>query len=253
MPLENKKVFFVSDAHLGFKPREQSIKTEKLFVRWLDEMKDQAAAFYLVGDIFDYWWEYKKVVPRGFTRTLGKIAEITDMGIPVHFFTGNHDVWVFDYLPREVGVTVHKKPVVETINNKKFFIAHGDGLGPREGHYKFLKAIFDNKILQWLYARLHPNFTTMLAHQWANKSRYIKGDIIPFKGEEKEKLMLFAKDMLKKEHFDYFVFGHRHLPLNIKLNNNSSFICLGDWFHHFTYAVFDGDEMIVKSYKKTFY
>ncbi|MFW6328019.1 MAG: UDP-2,3-diacylglucosamine diphosphatase, partial [Bacteroidota bacterium] len=181
-----KKIYFVSDIHLGMHPREDSIKREKLFVKWLDEIKDHASALYLLGDIFDYWFEYKKVVPRGFTRTLGKLAEINDKGVKIHYFTGNHDVWIFDYLPSEIGIILYPEPLSTVINNKKFYLSHGDGLGPGDPGFKLLKAAFRNRILQWFYARIHPNFTISLAHYWSRKSRYGKTEADEFKGEEKE-------------------------------------------------------------------
>jgi UDP-2,3-diacylglucosamine hydrolase len=237
------KIYFASDVHLGLYPYERSRDREKIFVSWLDQIKNDATELYLLGDIFDYWYEYKKVVPRGFTRTLGKLAEISDSGIPIHFFTGNHDVWVFDYLADEIGVILHRDPVSVELEGKKFFLAHGDGLGPGDFGFKLLKWAFRNKVLQWLYSHLHPNFTMRFAHWWSRKSRYSKGIAEAFQGEEKELQLLFAKEKLKKEHFDYFVFGHRHVPMDIKLNENSRMINLGEWIFSYTYAVFDGVEM----------
>jgi len=245
---ENKKIYFLSDAHLGLPPREKSLYREKLLTKWLEEVRKDAHSIYLLGDIFDYWFEYSKVVPRGFTRLLGKISEITDSGIPVYFFTGNHDVWVFDYLPSETGLQVFREPLEIQINGKKFFIAHGDGLGPYDKGYKFIKSIFTNRVLQWLFARIHPNASISFAHRWSKHSRLSKDAFLPFMGEEKEFQVLFSKDVLEKEHFDYFVYGHRHLPLDIKLGQNSRLVCLGDWFINFTYAVFDGKDIELKSY-----
>ncbi len=245
---ENKKIYFLSDAHLGLPPHEKSLEREKLLTRWLDEIRKDAHSVYLLGDIFDYWFEYRKVVPRGFTRLLGKIAEITDSGIPVYFFTGNHDVWVFDYLPSETGIQVFRKPLLIELNGKKFFIAHGDGLGPGEKGYKLLKLIFTCSFLQWLFARIHPNAAITFAHAWSKHSRLSKNASLPFMGEDKEFQVLFSKEMLKKEHFHYFVYGHRHLPLDITIGENSRLICLGDWVYNFTYAVFDGNEMELKTY-----
>jgi UDP-2,3-diacylglucosamine hydrolase len=247
---ENKKIYFLSDAHLGFPPREKSLIREKLLTRWLEEVRTDAHSIYLLGDIFDYWFEYRKVVPRGFTRLLGKISEITDSGIPVYFFTGNHDVWVFDYLPSETGVQVFRKPLRIEINGLKFFIAHGDGLGSYEKGYNIIKWIFTNSTLQWLFARIHPNASIAFAHAWSKHSRLSKDASLPFMGEDKEFQVLFSKDLLKKEHFDYFVYGHRHLPLDLSIGENSRLICLGDWFYNFTFAVFDGKEMKLKYYKK---
>ncbi len=246
---ENFKIYFASDAHLGMHPLDDSLEREKLLVRWLEEVRQDATEIYLLGDIFDYWFEYKKVVPRGFTRFLGKVAEITDQGIPVHYFTGNHDVWVFNYLPQEIGIEVHKGPITRTYNDLKFYIAHGDGLWHGEKSYNLLKRIFTSPTLQWMYARLHPNFSTAFAHRWSKKSRYSKGISVEFLGEDKEVLILFAKAKLKEEYFDYFIFGHRHLPLEYNLAGGSKLFYLGDWIRNFTYAVFDGEKVELRSYK----
>jgi len=249
---ENKKIYFASDVHLGAPALNNNREREKLFVKWLDQVKEDAEVIYLMGDIFDFWFEYKRAVPRGFTRVLGKLSEITDSGITVHFFTGNHDIWVFDYLPTEVGVIVHRDIVKTEIKGKKFFLGHGDGLGPFDKSYKLLKKIFTNSILQWSFARIHPNLSIWLAHKWSSHSRLRDGKVEAdtYRGEDKEWLVLFAKDELKKEHFDYFVFGHRHWPCDIDLNGKSRYINTGDWINHFTYAVFDGETMEVKEFEK---
>lgn len=244
-----KKIYFISDLHLGMHPEMESREREKKVVRFLDEIYRDASEIYLLGDIFDYWFEYKKVVPRGFTRFLGKIAEITDAGVTVNLFTGNHDVWVFDYLPEEVGVNVYREPIIREYGGKKFLIAHGDGLGPGQTGYKILKGIFTSKILQWMYAHLlHPNFATGLAHRWSEKSRSDKGVTTEWLGDDKEFLVRYAREKLKEQHFDYFVFGHRHLPLTLDLNQTSKLIYLGDWIENFTYAVIDGDGLELKHY-----
>jgi len=200
--------------------------------------------------MLDYWFEYRKVVPRGFTRFLGKIAEITDQGIPVHYFTGNHDVWVFDYLPEETGVIVHTEPVVCEMNGKRFYIAHGDGLGLTEKGFRILKSIFISKTMQWLYARIHPNCATSFAHFWSKKSRYAKGISVEYKGEDKEELLIYAREILKKEHYDFFIFGHRHIPLEYNLSGKSKLFILGDWIVNNTYAVFDGENVFLKRYQE---
>jgi len=247
-----KKVYFASDVHLGAPALNNNLQREKLFVKWLNQVKDDAKAIYLMGDIFDFWFEYKRAVPRGFTRVLGKLAEICDSGIEVHFFTGNHDIWVFDYLPNEIGVIVHRDVVRTEIEGKKFFLAHGDGLGPYDKGYKILKKIFTNKFLQWCFARLHPNFSIGLALNWSSHSRLSDGKVEAdqFRGTDNEWLVLFAKDILKNEDFDYFVFGHRHWPCNIELNEKSRYINTGDWISHFTYAVFDGEKMELMNFEK---
>lgn len=244
------KIYFASDAHLGMHPVEKSIERERRVVQWLDEISKDATEIYLLGDMLDYWFEYRKVVPRGFTRFLGKIAEITDSGTPVHYFTGNHDVWVFDYLPAETGVQVHREPIIKEISGKRFYIAHGDGLDPSDWGYLFLKKIFTSRFLQWLYAGLHPNCATAFAHNWSRKSRFAKGISIDFKGEDKEELLIYARNLLKKENFDYLIFGHRHIPYEYNIpGSQSKVIILGDWIVNYTYAIFDGENLSLKKYQ----
>ncbi|WP_159518676.1 UDP-2,3-diacylglucosamine diphosphatase [Sunxiuqinia indica] len=249
MTNSKSKIYFVSDIHLGAPALDNNREREQKFVAWLDDIKQDAAALFLLGDIFDYWFEYKKVVPRGFVRTLGKIAEIADSGIPVHFFTGNHDVWVFDYLPSELGVQIHRSEMRISFSGKKFFLAHGDGLDPYDKGYHFLKKLFTNRFLQWMYARIHPNLGIYLAHKWSKKSRLTKGMSVPFHGEDKEGLLHFAKSVLEDEEVDYFIFGHRHLLLDLPLEKKSRYINLGDWITHYSYGVFDGEKFELKKYK----
>lgn len=244
---KRKNIYFASDVHLGLPNYEKSLEREKLFVQWLDEIKNDAKEIILLGDIFDFWFEYKRAIPKGFTRFLGKLCELTDSGIPVHFFIGNHDMWIFDYLPKETGIILHKTPEIKTYNNKKFYLAHGDGMGPGDRSYKLLKKIFASRFSQWLFARFHPNIGIWIANSWSTHSRYSR-ETRPFEGEDKEWLILYSKDLLKKEHFDYLVYGHRHYPLDLKLNESSRYINLGDWLGHFTYAVFDGEDMMLKNY-----
>lgn len=243
-----KKLYFVSDAHLGLPPAEKSMFREKLLVKWLDEKKTDAAAFFLMGDIFDYWFEYRKVIPRGFSRFLGKLAEICDSGIPVYFFTGNHDVWLFDYLPQEIGLEVFRKPLSIKINNTRFYLAHGDGLGPGQFSYRFLKFIFTNKILQWMYARIHPNSATGFAHRWSKKSRFSKGNYVPWMGEDREHLIIHSREIEEQEHHDYYIYGHRHVVREFDITSESCVIYLGDWFVNFTYAEFDGEKTSLFKY-----
>lgn len=241
--MNGKKIYFASDFHLGAPDRKESLVREKKIVQWLENARIDAEEIYLVGDIFDFWFEYKTVVPRGYTRLLGKISEITDSGIPVHVFTGNHDMWIFDYLPQECGVTLHREPIVREWNGKKIMIGHGDGLGPGDQGYKFIKKVFANRVCQWLFARLHPNFGIWLATSLSGYSRTTTGDKDrKFLGEENEWLIVYCKEVLRKSHFDYFIFGHRHLPLDFKLNENSRYINLGEWLHSESYAVWDGHE-----------
>lgn len=244
------KIYFASDFHLGAPNYESSLTREKRVVAWLDKIKDDAEEVYLVGDVFDFWFEYRTVVPRGYVRLLGKIAELTDSGIPVHFFIGNHDMWVFDYLPKEIGVKIHRQPIERTYGNKRFYIGHGDGLGPGDYGYKFIKKIFRNPVCQWLFARLHPNFGIGMANFWSKTSRKNTGsDDKKFLGNENEWLAIYSREILEKQHFDYFIFGHRHLQMDIQLSENSRYINLGDWIDHYTYAVFEKDELKMHSFK----
>lgn len=243
------KIYFASDFHLGAPDYKSSLVREKKVVAWLDEIKTDAAEIYLVGDVFDFWFEYKTVVPRGFVRLLGKLAELTDAGIKVHFFIGNHDMWVFDYLPKETGVEVHKEPIERTYNGKQFYIGHGDGLGPGDRGYKFIKKVFRNPVCQWLFARLHPNLGIGLADFWSKTSRKHTGSSDKkFLGEENEWLAIHSKELLKTKHYDYFIFGHRHLPMQIRVGENSTYYNLGDWIDHYTYGVFDGDSFTMHNY-----
>jgi len=244
-----KKIYFASDAHFGLSGPDESQPRERLFAKWLDTVRKDAGEVYLLGDIFDFWFEYKRVVPRGFTRVLGKIAEITDSGIPVHFITGNHDLWIFDYLPAETGAVIHRDPLVREFSGKRFYLAHGDGLDHKEKGFLLLKRIFASRSLQWLFARLHPNFAMWFAHRWSRHSRYSRELVTPFRGEDREQQIIFANRVLEKEHFDFFVFGHRHIPLDVPLKNGvSRYINTGDWLWHFSYAVFDGEKMEVREF-----
>lgn len=243
------KLYFVSDAHLGFPDHEKSLVRERMLVSFLKKAAEDATDIYLLGDIFDFWFEYSKVVPKYFTRLLGTIAEITDKGITVHFFTGNHDMWTFGYLEKECGVTLHKGCTITEYEGKRFFISHGDGLGPDDKGYKRLKIIFNSRILQWLFSRFHPNFSFWFAHKWSYNSRIKeKPEGYTFQGEEKERLLKYSGRKLEDNHFDYFIFGHRHVPYISKLNETSSFVLLGDWLRHFTYAVYDGNSIELKKY-----
>ncbi len=240
----------MSDAHLGLPNGTDSLTREKKLVAWLDHIKPTAEMIFMMGDIFDFWHEYKKVVPKGFTRLLGKMAEITDAGIPIHFFTGNHDLWEFGYFEKELGAKVYHKEQVMTLGSKKFFLAHGDGLGPYDKGYKRLKKVFSNKFAQWCFRWLHPDIGVGLAHYWSHKSRYAEGeDHIEFQGEDKEWLIKYAKDLLKKEHYDFFIFGHRHVVKQIPIGENSTVIYLGDWLNNFSYGVFDGKNFKMEFFK----
>ena len=245
----DKKVYFASDFHLGAGSQEQRRRTEKKVVSWLDSIKHNAHAIYLLGDMFDFWFEYKQAIPKGFIRFQGKLAEIRDAGIPITFFTGNHDMWLFDYFPTELGIPVIRKPQSFSINGKNFFIGHGDGLGPGDFTYKILKKIFENKLCQWAFARLHPNFGIGVANYWSRKSRMTnnkKQDV--YLGED-EWLLRYSREQEKLKHHDFYIFGHRHLPLDLEVSHNSRYINLGEWLNHFTYAAFDGIHLKLKTFE----
>lgn len=247
---EIKKIYFVSDVHLGAPALKNNRQRELLFAGWLDEIKNDVSELYLMGDIFDFWFEYRKVVPRGFTRILGRLAQFTDDGIPVHFFTGNHDLWVFDYLPEETGVVVHTKECIVELNGKKFFLAHGDDFDPKDKAYHRLKKIFTNRKLQWLFSRLHPNFAFYIAHKWSESSRLSKiNEQEEFKVKN-EGMFKFAENYLKQEFVDYFIFGHRHKMADTVIGEKTKFILLGDWITNFSYGVYDGETFKLLRYRE---
>lgn len=246
---ENKSIYFASDFHLGVPDEQSSRDREMAVVRWLDFVKSDAKEIYLVGDIFDFWFEYAKVIPKGFIRLQGKIAELVDAGIPVYFFTGNHDMWMFDYFEKELGVKIYRDNIVRENFGMKVLIGHGDGLGPGDYSYKFLKKVFASKLCQWLFARIHPNLGLWIADKWSRSSRIANDSKEKFLGEKQEWLAIYAKEVLGKEHFDYFIFGHRHLPLEIKLNDKSTYINLGEWVHHRTYAKWSDAGIVLKKFE----
>lgn len=242
-----RNIYFFSDVHLGLYPPSQSLTREKILVKWLDGIKDQAAEIYLLGDIFDFWHEYRHVVPRGYTRFLGKLAELADRGVVLHYFTGNHDLWVYDYLPQEIGLTVYRAPVRRLLGGKWFEIGHGDGVGPGDNAYKLMKWGFSNRVLQWLFARIHPNASMAFGKRWSKSSRYAKGIVAEsYQGDDKELQVVHARQVLQKEHVDYFIYGHRHIPYEVFLGA-SRVVNLGDWITHFTYAVWDGKDLRLTS------
>lgn len=240
------KKIFVSDFHLGLKAGTNPLEREKKIVRWLNEIIPETGEIFLLGDIFDFWWEYKLVVPRGFTRFLGKVATITDSGIPVHFFTGNHDMWVTDYLSGECGVIVHTGPFTQTFDGKRFHIAHGEGLGSSKAGYKMLLSLFRNKSLRILYSALHPSIGVGIGHRWSLNSRLAKGISLEFLGEEREDLIRYSKSVLEKEDIDYFIYGHRHLAMSYRLKTGSQIIFLGDWVKDGSFAEWNGDELSLR-------
>ncbi len=248
---EGKKIYFSSDNHLGAPTMEESLPREKKFVAWLDHVKKDAAAIFLLGDLFDFWFEYKTVVPKGFTRTLGKLAEISDSGIPIYFFVGNHDLWMRDYFKTELNIEVFHKPQNFRFNNTSFLIGHGDGLGPGDKGYKRMKKVFTNPFSKWLFGWLHPDIGVRLAQYMSVKNKLISGDDdAKFLGEDNEWLVQYCKRKENEQHRDYYIFGHRHLPLNIRLSEHSKYINLGDWIQYYTYGEFDGTTLELKTFKK---
>ena len=235
-----KKTYFISDIHLGANGRESSIIREQRLISWLDKIKSQADTIYFLGDIFDFWYEWKRVIPSGFARFFGKICELTDNGVNIHFFTGNHDVWMFNYFEKELGVIVHRETLEITIAKSNFFLAHGDALGPGDNLFKIVKKIFKNKVAQWLFSRFHPNFAIALASRWSKSNRKQKYFGTKYTNAEAEWLVLFSHEVLKSKHIDYFIFGHRHIPMIHKLSENSTYINTGDWLGSYSYTVFDG-------------
>ena len=248
---KNKKIYFASDFHLGVSGKYSSKEREKQIVRWLDQIKEDAEAIYLVGDVFDYLYEYRNVVPKGFTRVLGKLALLRDEGIPIYFFIGNHDMWMFRYFEDEMDIPIYRQPIRVELKGKKFLIGHGDGLGPGDYKYKILKKILANKFCQFLFARIHPNLAIGLMKFSSGKSREANPeDDDIFKGEEKERLLVYANRKTSQEDLDFCIFGHRHLPIDYTLKNGKSrYINLGEWMNFNSYAVFDGNQLEIKFFE----
>lgn len=246
----NKNIYFISDVHLGVDSDcTESIKREKLLLNFLEDIRDSAQEIYLLGDIFDFWFEYRNTVPKGFTRFLGKIAEFTDAGIAVNFFKGNHDMWTFGYLEGETGMKVFDNSLHKEINGKTFYISHGDGLGPYDKTYNILKKVFRNRILQFLFKLIHPDFGIFLAKKWSSSSRkkHKYSDVINY---EDEWLVRYSRSVLENTDVDFFIFGHRHIPFQYKLNDKSTFTNIGDWLKSYSYAVFDGERLELKIWDK---
>lgn len=243
--------FFASDFHLGIDYPQTSKERERTIVSWLDSILPNTKELYILGDLFDYWYEYSEVVPRGHVRLLGKIAEFTDKGIPVHIFTGNHDMWMFGYLEEELGVQLYKNPIRLSIEGKNFMIGHGDGLGPGDHGYKFIKKVFGNRINQWLFARIHSNTGIKLMRYFSKTSREAQEKIPEFKGPQGEWLIQYCERKLETENIDFFIFGHRHIPIDFILSNGSSrYINTGDWLNYNSYACFDGSKMELLKFDK---
>ncbi len=246
----HQKIYFASDFHLGVPSREASLDRERRIIRWLDIAQNDAHSIFLMGDIFDFWFEYKHAIPKGFIRFQGKLAALRDAGIPVYFFTGNHDMWMFNYFEQEMGIHILRKPLELKINAQKLLIGHGDGLGPGDNLYKFQKKIFDSKICQWLFARIHPNLGMGIAQYWSRQSRIANTKREEeFLGEEHEFLLTYCKEVESGIHHDYYIFGHRHLPLDLKVAESSRYINLGEWVHFNSYATFSNNHVELKKFE----
>ncbi len=242
-------IYFASDFHLGAPDWETSLIREKKIIAWLNEIEKDAKEIYFLGDVFDFWFEYKHVIPKGFVRLLGKLANLSDAGVKLHFFTGNHDMWLFDYLQKELGAEVYQKIIMRKIQNSVFFIGHGDGLGPGDLKYKVLKKFFRSKICQWAFARIHPNFGIGLANFLSKRSRISTGDNDEkFLGKENEWLYQYSKEIKKTLKVDYFIFGHRHLPMELKVDD-ATYFNIGEWMKYCTFAVFDGKDLCLKKWE----
>lgn len=236
-----KRIYFASDFHLGNPSYDATIERERRIVDWLESAAQDAAEVFLVGDLFDFWFEYKRAVPKGHSRLIGAIGRLVDKGIPVHIYVGNHDLWMWDYLPKETGAQIYREPITREWNGKRFYIAHGDGLGPGDHGYKFLKKVFTNRVCQWLFHRLHPNFGIWLALKSSDTSRKSQApEVKTFLGEDREWLIQHSKGILEQQPMDYFIYGHRHVPMMYALGKDAHYVNLGDWIGHNTYAVFDG-------------
>lgn len=248
--LRDKKIYFAADFHLGVPDHASSLKRERQIIQWLESVRHDAHSIYLLGDIFDFWFEYKHTIPKGFVRLLGKLAELRDAGIPVIFFTGNHDMWMFDYFPQELDIPIYRHPQILQVGGQKLMIGHGDGLGPGDQTYKVLKRFFNSKVCQWLFARIHPNLGMAIANRWSRKSRITNSKRDEsFQGESGEYLWIYCKEMEKTTHHDFYIFGHRHLPLHLQVAPNSTYINVGEWVHSKTYAVYDGEKVELREFQ----
>jgi UDP-2,3-diacylglucosamine hydrolase len=243
------KIYFASDFHFGVPNYSTSREREDLVVSWLEEIRKDAAEIYLMGDIFDFWFEYDAVIPKGFIRFQGKLADLADSGIKITFFKGNHDMWMFDYFVKELGIQIISEELILERNGMKFYLHHGDGLGPGDAKYKILKKIFRSEFCQWLFARIHPNLGLAIARKWSKHSRLQNNQKEEFQDLEKEWLVSYSKELLLKEHYDFLIFGHRHLPLDVQLGD-SRYINLGEWMNFNSYAVFDGENLELRYFKK---
>ena len=243
-----KKIYFASDQHFGIPDHKRSLEREKKFISWLEQIRENASELFLLGDLFDYWFEYKYVVPKGYVRLLGKLAELSDSGIPIHFFVGNHDMWMRDYLQKELGIQVYFERKEFERQGKTFLVGHGDGLGPNDKGYKRMKKLFRNRIAIWLLRWMHPDMGIPIGVYFSTKNRIISGKENVRSFGEKEWLIRYCYRKLEQKKIDFFLFGHRHLPMEFRLNETSKYINLGDWITNFTYAVFDGNSLELKKY-----
>jgi UDP-2,3-diacylglucosamine hydrolase len=246
---QGKKVYFASDFHLGVPSFAESLEREKKVVAWLSEIQDSANHIFLLGDIFDFWFEYKYTIPKGYVRLLGKLMQLRDSGVPVTFFTGNHDMWMFRYFQEEFDIPVFRDPITVNIQDRKCFIGHGDGLGPGDRKYKIIKSFFTNKAAQRFFRWIHPDVGIRLANYWSKKSRLKNLEADQRNFGEDEWLIKFCREQEEMEHHDFYIFGHRHLPLDVKINEKSRYINLGDWINSYTYAEFDGSDFYLKTYE----
>lgn len=245
-----KSVYFASDFHLGVPDLPSSRAREQKIVRWLDHVAPSAAAIFLVGDLFDFWFEYRYTIPKGFVRLLGKLAELSDAGLPILFFTGNHDMWMFDYFTQELGIPILRHPVSQLIGGREFHIGHGDGLGPKDHTYKLLKRVFASPVSQWLFARLHPNLGIGIANRWSRHSRIQNAEADARYFGEDEWLLVYCRELEQRFHHDYYVFGHRHLPLNVPVAPGSRYLNLGEWVNYCSYGVYDGTDLALQHFEQ---
>lgn len=242
----NKKLYFASDFHLGAPDEESSLVREKKIIQWMDLVAADAAAIFLVGDIFDFWFEYKSTVPKGFIRFQGKLAELRDQGIPIIFFAGNHDLWLRDYFQKELDIPVYHRPLQVAVNDQILYVGHGDGLGPGDRKFKFFKHVFTNPFCQWVFQWIHPDIGVWLAQKWSAKSRTFeeKEELT-----ENEALLHYCKEVEKSQHHDLYIFGHRHLPLELIVSDNSTYFNLGEWVNDKTYLAFDGKKAHLRTFE----
>jgi UDP-2,3-diacylglucosamine hydrolase len=243
--MNKKAIYFVSDFHFGTDGQLTSLEREKKLVRFFDSIEENAEKIYLLGDVFDYWFEYKRAIPKGFVRILGKIASMRDSGIEIEFFTGNHDMWMFKYFEEEFNIPIHRAPLQVELQGKNFLLGHGDGLGPGDRKYKMIKKVFANKVLQKLYGTIHPNLGLRLMRKFSSKSREFNSpEELTFLGPEKEWLVQYSEEYIKENKVDYLVFGHRHLPIDYSLSNGESrYVNLGDWLSHYSYGKLENGKL----------